>query len=75
MAKRVESAGAALHKFTIRIDPELAQRFDAYSQATGKTYRELLEPVLERTLTEMKLTPDQQTLVKAHLRVKRARAT
>ena len=71
MAKRPLTS-AQLHQFTIRIDPELALRFDAYAQATGKTYRQLIEPAIERMLRDIKLTPDQQDLVKAHLRVKRS---
>lgn len=75
MAKTRVPNNTPLHKFTIRIDPDLAARFDAYAMALGKTYQQLLEPVLARTLDEMKLTADQQTLVKAHMRVHRARAT
>lgn len=71
MAKR-STSGLNLHKFTIRIDPALAQRFDAYAEALDKTYRDLLEPVLARALDEIKLTPDQQALVRAHMRVRRA---
>jgi predicted transcriptional regulator len=58
---------AELHQLTVRIEPELQRRLDAYATVVGRSYRDLTETAIDTYLRGLKLDADQQRKVRVLL--------
>lgn len=62
-----EKQGRDEHPLTVRITRERERRLSAYSHALNRSYRDLIEAALDDYLGRLKLKPDEQRIVDAHL--------
>lgn len=58
-------ASDSLHRLTVRVQPSIEKRLQAYSVVTDRTYRDLVESAITDYLGRLKLSDDDRRKVRA----------
>lgn len=66
-AKETPETKEQLHPLTIRVSFATVRQLEAYKVVTRRKYRDLVESALNDYFARLKLPPDQQRIIDAHL--------